>query len=152
MPKSTLRRVLVVDDEPEILAEVAGFLRRRGEVVVTASSCAQGRRALDDDTVPIDILLTDARMPDGSGLELVRLAVERPDGPVMCILMTGHVEQGDLAADLQDAGVKVIYKPFSLAAMYRDLCCAWDAEHPGEAPVELVHAGDRAHTGKPSSP
>src|SRR5215204_4163349 len=121
MTNNPSRRILVVDDEPEILAEVAGYLRRRGESIVTASSYRQGLQALEDDAVPIDILVTDGRMPDGSGIDLLRAAIERPGGPRAFILMTGHFEESDLSDDLQAAGVVVIYKPFSLAAMYREV-------------------------------
>ena len=57
MTTRPLVRLLVVEDEPEILAEVAGYLRRRGELVVTASCYEQAMHALDDDAAPIDILI-----------------------------------------------------------------------------------------------
>jgi CheY-like chemotaxis protein len=139
------RRILVVDDEPEILAEVAGYLRRRGESIVTASSYRQGLQALEDDAVPIDILVTDGRMPDGSGIDLLRAAIERPGGPRAFILMTGHFEESDLSADLQEAGVVVIYKPFSLAVMYREVGAAWDAQRSIGPALEPAHVGGESH-------
>ena len=135
------RRFLVVDDEPEILVELAGYLRRRSEIVVTASSAKQGMQALNDESVPIDVLITDARMPDGSGIDLLRAAIERRGAPRVFILMTGHFDESDLTADLQDAGVVVIYKPFSLAALYRAIGSAWDAVSPTGPTLERVHAG-----------
>lgn len=135
------RRLLVVDDEPEILAEVAGYLRRRGEAVVTASSYKQGMQALDDASLPIDILITDGRMPDGSGIDLLRAAIERCGGPRALILMTGHFEESDLTADLREARVTVIYKPFSLAALYREVGAVWDANRPDKPALELGHIG-----------
>lgn len=122
MTDRSKRRLLVVDDETEILAEVAGYLRRRGELVVTASSCGEAMQALGDRDAPIDVLISDVRMPDGSGVELACQAIERPEGPHVCILMTGHMEETDLAAMLQQAGVRIIYKPFSLATLYREVC------------------------------
>lgn len=142
MTTNPSRRLLVVDDEPEILAEVAGYLRRRGETVVTASSYGQGMQALSDDAVPVDILITDGRMPDGSGIDLLRAAIERPGGPRAFILMTGHFEESDLTAELQAARVKVVFKPFSLAALYREAGSAWDASRPSEPALELADAGD----------
>jgi CheY-like chemotaxis protein len=141
MTTSPPRRILVVDDEPEILSEVAGYLRRRGESTVMASSYSQGLQVLEDDAEPIDILITDGRMPDGSGIDLLRAAIERPGGPRALILMTGHFEESDLDADLQDAGVVVIYKPFSLAALYRQVLSTWDAHcptGPGPEPANAV--------------
>lgn len=142
MTTNPSRRLLVVDDEPEILSEVAGYLRRRGESVVTASSYGQGLKALHDDTQPIDILITDGRMPDGSGIDLLRAAIERPGGPRALILMTGHFEESDLTADLQDAAVVVIYKPFSLAALYREVRAAWDANRPSGPALESAPASN----------
>jgi DNA-binding response OmpR family regulator len=146
MTTSPSRNLLVVDDEPEILAEVAGYLRRRGECVVTAASVKQGLQALDDDAVRIDILITDGRMPDGSGIDLLRAAIQRPDGPRAFILITGHFDESDLTADLHDAGVVVVYKPFSLANLYRQIGASWDANRPNEPTSEpapaLTGAGD----------
>ncbi|MDI1264462.1 MAG: response regulator [bacterium] len=128
-------RILVVDDEPEILASVAGYLRRRGEQVITASSFSEGMEILAAPGTPIDILITDVRMPDGSGVDLVRAAIKRSGGPVARILMTGHLEESDLAADLKAAGVKIFYKPFSIAALYREVRAEWEAHRvPGPPP------------------
>jgi CheY-like chemotaxis protein len=138
MTTTPLLRLLVVDDEPEILAEVSGYLRRRGEDVVTGSSYGQAMRVLDDNT-QIDILISDARMPDGNGVDLVRSAIQRPNGPRACILITGHLEESDLEADLQRAGVKIIFKPFSLSVLYREVRAASEAKGLGRpAPAEDV--------------
>ncbi len=146
MTTSSPRHLLVVDDEPEILSEVAAYLRRRGEVVVTASSFTQAMQILGDDTVRIDILLTDGRMPDGNGLDLLQAAVDRPGCPHTLILMTGHFEESDLPATLQDAGVVVVYKPFSLSTLYREMGAAAAAERPCDPACEpaaaVAGAGD----------
>jgi CheY-like chemotaxis protein len=136
MTTNSPRHLLVVDDEPEILAEVAAYLRRRGEIVVTASSFEQAMQVLGDATVRIDILLTDGRMPDGSGIDLLQAAVDRPCSPHTLILMTGHFEESDLSADLQDAGVVVVYKPFSLSALYREMAAAGPAHGPSDPGFE----------------
>jgi len=113
-------RVLVVEDEPEILMEVAGYLRRRGDQVQTASGFGAAMRLLDEGQ-PIDLVISDARMPDGSGLDLIRTVLQRFGGRIPCLLMTGHLEQVDIAGDLQAAGVRIVLKPFSLAAMHREV-------------------------------
>jgi DNA-binding response OmpR family regulator len=123
-------RFFVIDDEPEILTEIADYLRRHGELVSTASSYTQAELALNDDAVLVDVLITDARMPDGSGVDLAHLAVERPGGLFACILITGHMLERDLAADLQRAGVRIVRKPFSLGVLYREVLAAWNAVLP----------------------
>lgn len=110
-------RLLLVDDEPEILAEVAAYLRRREVLVTTASCFEEADRILNDRSRPFDIVVTDVRMPDGSGVELCRAYMARLGGGRSCILMTGHLELTDLSPDLQEAGLSIIYKPFSLSAL-----------------------------------
>ena len=89
-------RLLVVDDEPEVLAEVAGYLRRRGELVKTASSCKQALLALGDDAEPIDVLISDGRLQDGSGFQLIRAVKDDRGDGFPCILMTGHVGEHEV--------------------------------------------------------
>jgi DNA-binding response OmpR family regulator len=125
-PPQGAARLLVVEDEPEILMEVSGYLKRRGEDVQTASGYGQAMQVLAGNAEPIDMLISDARMPDGSGLDLIRFVLARSDGRTPCLLMTGHIEQADLAPDLEQAGVRIILKPFSLAAMYREVRGALD--------------------------
>lgn len=134
------RHLLVVDDEPEILSEVVAYLRRRGETVVAAASFTEAMQVLSDATVPIDILITDGRMPDGSGIDLLRSALGRPCRPQSLIMMTGHFEESDLTPDLQEAGVIVVNKPFSLGALYRQLGSVSTPSPPAEPTRELAAA------------
>jgi len=119
MPVILAPRVLVVEDEAELLDEVASYLRRRGETVETATSCKEARRILEDDSKPVDVLISDARMPDGNGIDLIRAHTERVGGRCICILMTGHLEQSQISAEL--CGVKIFYKPFAVATLYREM-------------------------------
>lgn len=114
-------RVLIVEDESELLDEVASYFRRRGETVMTASSYNEGLKILEDEGKPIDVLVSDARMPDGNGIDLIRTQTRRAPTCV-CILMTGHLEQSQIASDLN--GVKVFYKPFAVGALYREMRAA----------------------------
>jgi two-component system response regulator PilR (NtrC family) len=112
-------RLLVVDDEPELLAEIVSYLCRRGETVTEASSFTDARRILQSGS--IDIVITDVRMPDGSGVDLVRELLEQGQSPRRCILMTGHVDPTEGLQEVNRAGIKTLYKPFSLSALYREV-------------------------------
>lgn len=116
------QRVLVVEDEVDLLDEVASYLRRRGETVLTAACYNDGLRILEDDATPIDVLVSDARLPDGNGIDLIRPRIARAGDRCTCILMTGHLDQSQIAADLQ--GVKVFRKPFAIALLYREVKAA----------------------------
>ena len=140
MTAKPARNILVVDDEPEILSEVAAYLRRRGETVITAASFTEAMQVLADGAVPIEILITDGRMPDGSGIDLLQFALGRACRPQSLIMMTGHFEESDLTPDLQVAGVIVVNKPFSLGALYRQLGSAAVPSPPAEPAVQLAAA------------
>ena len=134
------RNVLVVDDEPEILSEVVAYLRRRGETVVAAACFTEAMQIVSDDSATIDILITDGRMPDGSGIDLLQAALGRACRPQSLIMMTGHFEESDLTPDLQEAGVIIVNKPFSLGALYRQLGAAATPSPPAEPACQLAAA------------
>jgi len=80
-------RILVVDDEPDFLATVQGYLEERGFEVVTGTSCRQAE-AIFASTKP-DAAVLDYSMADGNILEtLPRLHALDPSIPI--IIMTGH--------------------------------------------------------------
>lgn len=99
-------KVLVVDDNPDILMTVEGFLADHSYVVTTASSAHEAIRIIRDGAVP-DILVSDIVMPgplDGIGLANI-VKTEHPS--VGVLLMTGwSYDDGH--------GFPVLNKPFQL--------------------------------------
>jgi signal transduction histidine kinase len=98
------RRVLIVDDEPLVLASLARLLRRSGwEVHVEEGGAAALRRAARGG---IDVVLTDYAMPGMSGTELARaLKDQHPGLPV--VLVTGNPGEVPLDGEV----VAVVAKP-----------------------------------------
>jgi CheY-like chemotaxis protein len=83
-------RVLVVDDDPLVLAGTAGMLEDLGHEVIEANSGEQAVQAVERDTA-IELVVTDLSMPGMSGLELARHIREHRRGlPV--ILASGHMD------------------------------------------------------------
>jgi two-component system, NtrC family, response regulator PilR len=104
-------RVLVVDDEADILELLELTLARMGLDVVRASNVQQARHCLD--TERFDLCLTDMRMPDGSGLEVVRHIAERElDVPVAVITAHGNLENA--VAVLKAGAFDYLSKPVAL--------------------------------------
>jgi DNA-binding NtrC family response regulator len=80
-------RVLVVEDEAYVRQSLGELLGTRGFDVDLASSVAQAMESLA--RTPVDVVLTDLKMPTASGLELVRkVRGASPDVPV--VILTGH--------------------------------------------------------------
>ena len=106
---SRVPTVLVVDDEVRILSALRRTLRREAFDLVTAETPDAGLRILEER--PVDLVLSDAKMPGMNGLEFLSLAAEaRPN--VMRMLITGWTEEIP-TEDLQRAGVcALITKPW----------------------------------------
>src|SRR5436190_15819737 len=83
--------LLVVDDEPSILPTLRALLMRDYEVF-TASGADEAQRVLE--SRPIDILLSDQKMPGRTGVQLLEWArTHRPR--TIRLLMTGYSELQD---------------------------------------------------------
>jgi two-component system response regulator PilR (NtrC family) len=107
-------RALVVDDEPDI-RELLGITLGRMNIQVTAASDYAGAvRQLGSER--FDLVLTDMRLPDGDGLDLVEwIQVHRPGLPVAVITAHGNVEAAVRALKL--GAFDFISKPLDLAAL-----------------------------------
>src|SRR5256886_10982426 len=91
--------VLVVDDEPDLLELVSLTLSRMNLTTRTASDLNGARRLLKAER--FDLCLTDMRLPDGDGLDLVPwLQANKANVLVPVITAHGNVEPPVLAAKL----------------------------------------------------
>jgi DNA-binding NtrC family response regulator len=108
--------VHVVDDEADLAESCARLLRRHGYHVVTAYSCASGHAALSE-TSPA-LLVSDVRLPDGDGLDLVRAAGARQPR-VPAIVISGYLSEASRLAARHAGAVAFLSKPFSTDAFSR---------------------------------
>ena len=75
-------RVLVVDDEADLVASYERLLRRRGYGVVATGTLHEGLTMVAREALAL--VITDLRLPDGDGLDIVRAARRPPvPGPVL---------------------------------------------------------------------
>lgn len=85
-----MERILVVDDERNILLVLNKFLKQEGFHVETARSYEEAVSRLAD---PYDLVITDMRLPGRSGLDLLRHVKEKdPELPVIVITAYGSIE------------------------------------------------------------
>ena len=102
-------RVLVVDDEAELLLGIAQSLSQDGFEVVTAIDTTTARQALS--RISIDILCLDVDMPDGDGLDLLQeIRLAAPDLPA--IMMSGNVSSERQVRAAQLGVESFLEKPF----------------------------------------
>lgn len=127
LPLGQGQTVLVVDDEPDLVALAEEMLAELGYEPLGTTRSADALAALQAEPRRFDLLLTDAVMPGLSGTDLARAArALRPDLPVL--LLSGHGgPQFDARAS--DAGVSaVLAKPLTRAELARAVHLAL---HPG---------------------
>jgi two-component system response regulator PilR (NtrC family) len=107
-------RVLVVDDEADLRELLELTLVGMGLDVDCAADLAQARRLLS--TAHYAVCLTDLRLPDGNGLELVaEVGVSHPDTPVVVITAYGSAESA--VAALKAGAFDYLSKPVGLEAL-----------------------------------
>lgn len=104
------KRVLVVDDEPEIGEILEGYLRSESFDPVVATTVAAASAEID--RRPPDLILLDLGLPDGSGLDILRRVNEgRPRIPA--IVLTTRGDEIDRIVGLELGADDYIAKPFS---------------------------------------
>jgi len=105
------KKILVVDDEPEVRQLMEHFLTERGYEVRIAENGRLALAALD--TFTPDVVLLDMHMPEMDGLEtLGRLAARSPSLPVIMITVNEDIET--TARLLQLGAADYVPKPFNL--------------------------------------
>ena len=111
------RSALVVDDERDIRELLVMTLGRMGLRCDTASSVGDARAQLAHNSY--DLCLTDMRLPDGSGMEIVaEISQKHPNTPVAMITAFGNVEAAVEA--LKAGAFDFVAKPVDLTVL-RDL-------------------------------
>jgi hypothetical protein len=89
--------VLVVDDEPAVIQLVVRMLEPGGYEILTAHSGEEALAIGATSTRPIDLLLTDLRMPEMSGRQLAT-EMRKTQFGLRVVYLTGHCD--DLFGDL----------------------------------------------------
>jgi DNA-binding NtrC family response regulator len=104
-------RILLVDDEPEIVMSLEDLLSDEGYSVVTAGSGQQALERLEAAKKPFDLVVTDLRMPPPDGLELLkRIKAEWPATEV--ILLTAFATRETAREALRQGVLEYIEKPY----------------------------------------
>ena len=109
------KRVMIVDDDPDMREVLYKKLKDRGYTVLTAADAGSALRVLE--ATPVDVVITDFKMPGASGVELVRHIGENYRD-TLTIMITGYASiEG--AVQAVKAGAEVyLPKPFTYEQLY----------------------------------
>lgn len=111
-----MKRILIVDDEPYVLSGIKRQVRKmRNEWHVTFATNAL--QALDFLAIkPVDVVVTDIRMPGMNGVELI-LKIHESYPNTLPIVLSGQCSTSD-AVSLKKAGIHFISKPCEPETLY----------------------------------
>ena len=104
-------RILVIDDEPDLRTLYELTLLREGYRVEAAGDLSQARQQLSENR--FDAVITDMRLPDGLGLELLRdmITQQRPE---RCVVITAHGSAENAVEALKAGAFDYLTKPVDL--------------------------------------
>ena len=105
------KHILVVDDEPLAAQQVSKFLETSDVRTSTAGSGRSAREIHHED--PADLIVTDLRMPDGDGIELIRW-IRAADPDLAIVVVTGQVLREAESEALAAGATKLLRKPLDL--------------------------------------
>ena len=125
-PGCAARTILVVDDEPLVLAFTSEVLGCEGYVVLEAAGTSEGLRIAAALPGPIDLVISDVVMPYGDdGRDLVeRLRRMRP--AIKALFISGHTE-AHVARGGALGSAAFLQKPFTMAMLVEKVRAVLDA-------------------------
>tara|TARA_R110001599_G_scaffold31515_4_gene104815 strand:+ start:690 stop:1067 length:378 start_codon:yes stop_codon:yes gene_type:complete len=116
-------KILIVDDEPNILISLEYLMQREGFDVAVARDGLQAIAAIEAD--PPDLVLLDVMMPGKTGLEVCQHVRSQDSlSDVRIVMLTAKGRETDVAKGLALGANAYVTKPFStrdLVAQVRDL-------------------------------
>ncbi len=109
-----MSKILVVDDEPRSVKLLRLRLEEAGHHLLGAGSVAEAKAQLSNEL--LDLLITDVRLPDGSGLDIVSEAkAVQPHLPVVVITAHGAIQ--DAVDAMRRGAAEYVLKPFEIEQM-----------------------------------
>jgi C4-dicarboxylate-specific signal transduction histidine kinase len=136
------KRILVVDDEPVIRLFLQELFEDEGYEVVTAQSIAEGLETIR--STPLNLVVTDKNLPDGTGFEMVHAAKEQ-DPPCEAMIITGYASLDSAVMALQIGAFDYVLKPIEDVDLLLEKCRkAIEKQEIAKELAELRRLRDRA--------
>lgn len=102
-----MKRILIIDDDQDLLQLMDGFLTNNGYEVITESNGKDGLKALEPN---IDLVICDLKLPDFNGLDILSSIKKiRPNLPV--VLITGYSDVKTAVEALRRGAIDYVTKP-----------------------------------------
>ncbi len=107
-----MKKILLVEDEENILFAVDRYLENTGYAVLTAPTLSEAKTCFQDD---LDLILLDLNLPDGDGFAFLDFVRKKSSIPVICL--TVRDSDRDVIRGLESGADDYITKPFKLPVL-----------------------------------
>ncbi|OGG02067.1 MAG: hypothetical protein A3F83_10970 [Candidatus Glassbacteria bacterium RIFCSPLOWO2_12_FULL_58_11] len=105
-----MNKVVIIDNEESMLTTLEVLFSSKGYAVRTANGGREGLKLLEDGDLP-DLLITDIKMPDLDGIEVLR-SVKKIDPHLPVVLMTAHADKRKAISAVNEGAHYFLEKPF----------------------------------------
>lgn len=117
-------KILIVDDEADITSVLSDVLSDRGYITCKANNGAQALATFKTDSA-IDLVITDLKMPEMDGLELLG-NLKKVSPEAMVVMMTGYATVETAVEALKTGAYDYILKPFKVSELLKVVDRAFD--------------------------
>ena len=111
--------ILVVDDEPDIAEELADLISSTGRSVRAACHALEALELAKE--IDPQLVITDMRMPDMDGAELVRRIAAIEGNDARFIIVSGHLAAEEELAMLHDVAYSLFQKPIDVERLLEQI-------------------------------
>lgn len=131
----SMKRILVIDDEPSIRESLEMFLTEKGLSVATAATGAEGLELWR--RYEPRVIILDIRLPDMSGLDVLR-AITSQDPDVTVIMITAHHDMESTIEAMRHGAYDYIHKPLDVDELDQAVSMGQHIADASECAPELV--------------
>lgn len=131
-------RILVVDDDPDILRILQDNLELDGYRVLTASTGKEALRLFE--RVPAALMILDLSLPDIDGIQVCRSIREKSNIPI--IMLTARDRLPDKVLGLETGADDYLVKPFDYLELAARIKACLRRQRPVIRPAETIEVGD----------
>ena len=111
--------ILLLEDDLELSAVASEQIESRGHKVVPAVDIEGARAIIEDDNIPIDILIADHLLPDGNGSQFALQTKSEPRG-IQVVVVSGQLNDSDIK-ELDANHVGHYHKPSLYSEIVEDV-------------------------------
>ena len=106
-------RALIVDDDVDLRSVLTDYIAQMGVSVRMAGSVSDAIRIIKAEAIPFDLILTDLKIPGGSGMDVLK-AAHATDPSTLVTIITGYATMETAIDAMRHGAHNYVAKPFSL--------------------------------------